>query len=67
MDPTAGLGRAGLAVGQHVRIAGSGLYAGESGVIERLTGSVVPTAVVKLESGATRHIRTIDLEPTPRS
>ena len=65
MDAHAGLGRPGIAAGQHVRIGGSGLYAGETGVIERLTGSVVPTAVVRTASG-TRHIRTIDLEPAPR-
>ena len=67
MDVSAGLGRTGLSIGQHVRIAGSGLHAGETGVIERFTGSVVPTAVVRMASGGTRHVRTIDLEPAPRA
>jgi hypothetical protein len=67
MDTTAGLGRAGLSVGQHVRITGAGLHAGETGVIERFTGSVVPTAVVRTGTGGTKHIRTIDLEPAPRA
>ena len=42
---------------------GGGLYAGETAVIERLTGSVVPSAIVRTESGNTRQVRTIDLEP----
>jgi hypothetical protein len=66
MDTRAGLGRSGLAVGQQVVVAGTGLYAGETGVIERLTGSVVPTAVVRTATG-TSLIRTIDLETNPRS
>lgn len=56
-------GRAGLAVGSRVRIAGSGLYAGEEAVIERLAGSVVPSALVRTGSGQRRQVRTIDLEP----
>lgn len=67
MDLRAGKGQAGLAIGQHVRITGAGMHAGETGVIERFTGSVVPTAVVRTGDGGTRHIRTIDLEPAPRS
>lgn len=56
-------GRAGLAVGDRVRILGSGLYAGETAVIERLAGGVVPSAGVRTEAGRTRTVRTIDLEP----
>lgn len=63
IDVTARLGREGLKVGQLVRITGNGRYAGETAVIERLGGSVVPTAVVRTETGETRHVREIDLEP----
>jgi hypothetical protein len=63
IDLTAGKGRAGLSVGGRVRIAGSGLYAGEVAVIERLVAGVIPAAVVRTEAGKTRQVRTIDLEP----
>jgi hypothetical protein len=63
IDLTAGKGRAGLTVGGRVRIAGSGLYAGEIAVIERLVTGVIPQAVVRTEAGKTRQVRTIDLEP----
>lgn len=63
IDLQAVKGRAGLTVGTKVRIAGTGLYSGEIAVIERLTGSVVPSAVVRTEAGNTRQVRTIDLEP----
>ncbi len=56
-------GRSGLAVGDRVRILGSGLYAGEVAVIERLAGGVVPSAGVRTEAGRLRTVRTIDLEP----
>jgi hypothetical protein len=63
IDLTAGKGRAGLTVGGRVRIAGSGLYAGEIAVIEKLVTGVIPQAVVRTEAGKTRQVRTIDLEP----
>ena len=59
----AGAGRQGLAVGDRVRIGGSGLYAGETAVITRLSGGVIPSAVVRTASGNTRQVMTIDLEP----
>ena len=59
----ASAGRAGLKVGDRVRIAGGGLYAGEIAVIERLTTGAIPAAVVRTEAGRTRQARTIDLEP----
>jgi len=65
IDTTALAGRKGLLVGARVRIAGAGLYSGEPGVIERFAGSVVPAAVVRTDSGHTRQVRTIDLEPIP--
>jgi len=59
----ASTGRAGLKVGDRVRITGGGLYAGEIAVIERLTTGAIPAAVVRTEAGRTRQARTIDLEP----
>jgi hypothetical protein len=56
-------GRKDLAVGDRVRIVGSGLYSGEAAVIEKLAGGVIPSALVRTESGRTRQARTIDLEP----
>jgi hypothetical protein len=56
-------GRSGLAVGDRVRILGSGLYAGELATIERIVVGVVPAAAVRTEAGRTRTVRTIDLEP----
>lgn len=66
IDLTAGSGRAGLSVGDRVRIAGGGLYAGEAAVIEKLTSGVIPAALVRTEAGRTRQVRTIDLEPIAR-
>jgi len=63
IDLSAQRGRDGLAVGQRVRILGTGLYAGEVAVIEKLGGSVVPAATVRTEAGRSRQVRTIDLEP----
>jgi hypothetical protein len=63
IDLNAGKGRAGLAVGGRVRIAGTGLYAGEIAVIEKLVTGVIPSAMVRTEAGKTRQVRTIDLEP----
>ena len=60
---SAGAGRAGLKVGDRVRITGSGLYSGELATIDRLTNGVIPSAVVRTDSGRTRQVRTIDLEP----
>ena len=56
-------GRQGLAIGEKVRILGTGLYAGESAVIEKMAGGVVPAAVVRTEAGRSRTVRTVDLEP----
>jgi len=63
IDVTAGAGRANLKVGGRVRIAGAGLYAGEEAIIERLVAGVIPAATVRTDSGGTRRVRTIDLEP----
>jgi hypothetical protein len=66
IDLTAARGKDGFATGDRVRIAGSGLYSGEAAVIERMSGGVIPTALVRTEAGRTRQVRTIDLEPIPR-
>jgi hypothetical protein len=63
IDVNARHGREGLAIGQRVRILGTGLYAGEIAVIEKLGGSVVPAATVRTEAGRRRQVRTIDLDP----
>ena len=63
IDLNAGKGRAGLSVGGRVRISGTGLYAGETAVLEKLVSGVIPQAVVRTEAGKTRQVRTIDLEP----
>ena len=63
IDTNALNGRAGLKVGDKVRIGGSGLYAGESAVVERLATSAIPSAFVRTESGRTRQVRQVDLEP----
>ncbi len=56
-------GRSGFAPGDKVRILGTGLYAGELAVIERMAGGVVPAAAVRTEAGRLRTVRTVDLEP----
>lgn len=63
IDLTAGAGRAGFTVGDRVRIDATGLYAGEVGVIERLSGGVIPSALVRVPGGGSRQVRTIDLAP----
>jgi hypothetical protein len=60
---SASTGRAGLTVGDRVRINGTGLYSGELATIEKLTTGPIPSAVVRTEAGRTRQVRTIDLEP----
>lgn len=63
IDMSAGAGRAGLAVGDRVRIEAAGLYAGEIAVVESLGGGAIPAALVRTESGRSRRVRTIDLQP----
>lgn len=63
IDLSASRGRAGLSVGDRVRITGAGLYSGEAAVIERIASGVIPAAMVRTEAGKTRQVRTIDLEP----
>src|SRR5829696_3800102 len=63
INNAAGAGRAGFSVGDRVRIDSSGLYSGETAVIERLSGGVIPSALVRTDGGGTRQVRTIDLTP----
>jgi hypothetical protein len=67
INPDAGLGRTDLAVGMRVTIQGSGADAGETAVVERLVGGVIPAAVVRTESGRTRRARMVDLVPSRAS
>ncbi len=60
-------GKAGIAVGMRVTILGTGLYAGETAIVESLVGGVIPAASVRTDAGRTRRVRTIDLSPAPRS
>lgn len=59
----AGAGRAGLAVGDRVRIEATGMFGGELAVIERLSAGAIPSALVRTANGGTRQVRTIDLVP----
>ena len=63
INTSAGAGRAGLKVGDRVRIAGGGLYSGELATIDKMSNGVIPSAVVRTDAGRTRQVRTIDLEP----
>jgi hypothetical protein len=62
----AGRGRDEIVVGMRVTLVGTGLYAGETAVVESIAGGVIPAAVVRTEAGRTRHVRTIDLAPAAR-
>ena len=61
---SAGAGREGFAVGDRVKINSTGMYAGQIGVIERLSSGVIPSALVRVEGGS-RQVRTIDLVAAP--
>jgi hypothetical protein len=59
----AGEGQPGIEVGMLVTILGTGLYAGETAVVESIDGGVIPSATVRTEAGRNRRVRTIDLAP----
>lgn len=65
INSNAMIGQAGFAVGDRVRIESSGLYAGQVGQIERLSNGVIPSAMVRVEGGGGRQVRTIDLVRAP--
>jgi hypothetical protein len=58
---SAGAGKVGFAVGDRVRIESAGMYSGEIAVIERLSSGAIPSALVRVSSGGSRQVRTIDL------
>ncbi len=58
---TAVVGQSSIGLGDRVRIL-SGLYVGESAVVESEPSGVIPAVMVRTESGRTRRSRTIDLE-----
>src|SRR5437868_154072 len=66
IDAAAGVGQRGLAIGDRVTITGRGAHAGESGTIERFTGSVIPSAAIRTDSGQMHHVRTIDIDLSRR-
>jgi hypothetical protein len=59
-------GRADIVEGAWVTITGTGANAGESGRVERLVPGVIPAAVVAIQGGRTRRVRTVDLVPGRR-
>ena len=61
----AATGKAEIVVGARVLILGTGLYAGETAMVERLVTGVIPAAVVRTEAGRSRQVRTIDLQLLP--
>lgn len=63
IDLDAGVGRKDIVAGSRVTILGTGLYAGETAVVERLIAGGIPAALVRTEAGGTRRVRTIDLQP----
>ncbi len=67
IDVTAGAGRGGFAIGDRVRIVGTGLYTGEVAVVETVAGGVIPAVLVRTEAGRARRVRTIDLEPISKA
>jgi hypothetical protein len=58
---SAAAGKSGFSIGDRVRIEASGLYAGEIAVVERLSSGVIPSALVRVDGGGSRQVRTIDL------
>ena len=61
---SAGAGQEGLAIGDRVRITAAGLFSGEVATIERFSAGVIPSALVRVEGGGSRQVRTIDLART---
>ncbi len=65
IDLAARAGGGDFAVGDRVRINGTGLYAGETAVVEALAGTAIPSVFVRTDAGGTRRVRTIDVEKLP--
>jgi len=66
INTQAGLGRDEIVVGMRVTIMGTGLYAGETAIVESLVAGVIPAAHVRTEAGRTRRVRTVDLAPAAK-
>jgi hypothetical protein len=62
IDVTARTGGGTFGVGDRVRINGTGLYAGQSAVVEAVVGTAIPSVFVRTDAGGTRRVRTIDVE-----
>ena len=62
IDLAAQTGGGAFAIGDRVRIRGTGLYAGEAAVVESLAGTAIPSVLVRTDAGGTRRVRTIDIE-----
>ena len=60
-----GAGNAQLKVGDRVKIGSSGMYSGQIGVIERVSAGVIHSALVRVEGGGSRQVRTVDLTLAP--
>ncbi len=59
IDLNAGIGRKDVLVGSRVTILGTGLYAGQVGVVERLFAGGIHAALVRVETGAQRRAQVI--------
>ncbi|HEY6569511.1 MAG TPA: hypothetical protein VIZ22_04435 [Candidatus Limnocylindrales bacterium] len=66
INTKAGVGRAEIVPGMRVIIQGTGLYTGETAVVESLVPGVIAAATVRTEAGRTRRVRTVDLAPAPK-
>jgi len=66
INTEAGVGKAGIVPGLRVIIQGTGLYSGETAVVQSLVPGVISAAVVKTDAGQTRRVRTVDLAPAPK-
>jgi hypothetical protein len=67
INKQAGIGRSEIVVGMRVTIQGTGLYTGETAVVESLVAGVIAAAVVRTEAGRTRRVRTVDLAPAGKA
>ena len=67
INTKAGVGRSEIVPGMRVIIQGTGLYTGETAVVQSLVPGVISAAVVKTEAGQTRRVRTVDLAPAPKA
>jgi hypothetical protein len=65
IDLSAIHGRSGLVPGTRVEVTG-GVHAGETGLVESIAGGVIPAVVIRMESGVTRRVRTVDVTPLAR-